>query len=131
MRLAAPQGSPMDTSLAGRTVLVLEDEPLIALNIVTAFEQAGAIVVPARTLAKARNIVEQGGLSAAVLDFGLGDGDAEQLCHRLSERAVPFVLHSGYSHPGAACSKGISIPKPASPVALIRAVAQLVPSQMH
>jgi DNA-binding NtrC family response regulator len=114
----------MDTSLTGHTVLILEDEPIVALDIVTAFEQAGATVVAARTLAKACSIVEQGGLSAAVLDFGLSDGDAEQLCHRLTERKVPFVLHSGYGHAGAACSNGISIPKPASPDALIRAVAQ-------
>jgi DNA-binding response OmpR family regulator len=121
----------MDTRLAGRTVLVLEDEPLIALDIMTAFEQAGATVVPARTLAKARNIVEQGVLSAAVLDFGLGDGDAEQLCRLLRERGIPCVLHSGYSHADVTCSKCISIPKPASPDALIRAVAQLVPSERH
>jgi CheY-like chemotaxis protein len=79
MRFAAPQGSPVDTSLTGRMVLIVEDHPLIALAIVTAFERAGAVTVTAHTLAEARNIVEQDGLSAAVLDFGLGDGDAEQL----------------------------------------------------
>jgi DNA-binding NtrC family response regulator len=118
----------MDTNLAGRTVLIVEDEPLVALDIVKAFERAGAIAVRARTVAQARNIVEQDGLSAAVLDFGLADGDAEQLCHCLSEREVPFVLHSGYSqsHTSAACRKGISIPKPASPDALISAVVKLL-----
>lgn len=126
VRLAAPKGSPMETSLAGRKVLIVEDEPLIALDIVTAFKHAGAVPVAARTLAEARNFVEQDGLSAAVLDFGLGDGDADQLCHRLTEREVPFVLHSGYGHADGACSKGISVPKPATPEALIRAVVKLL-----
>jgi DNA-binding response OmpR family regulator len=116
----------VDTSLAGCKVLIVEDEPLIALDIVTAFQQAGAAPIAAHTLAQARTVVEQDGLSAAVLDFGLGDGDADQLCHRLSEREIPFVLHSGYSHNSAACSKGISIPKPASPDALIRAIDELL-----
>jgi DNA-binding response OmpR family regulator len=114
----------MDASLTGRTVLIVEDEPLIALDIVEAFERAGAVALSARTIAQARNIVEQDGLSAAVLDFGLGDGDAEQLCHRLSDRDIPFVLHSGYSHASAVCSKSISIPKPASPDVLIRAIVK-------
>jgi DNA-binding response OmpR family regulator len=112
----------MGTSLAGRMILIVEDEPLIALGLLKAFESVGAIAIAARTVAEARSLVEQIGLSAAVLDFGLGDGNAEQLCHRLAERDIPFVLHSGYSHSGAACSKGISIPKPASHEELIRAV---------
>ncbi len=79
----------------------------------------------ARTLAEARGLVDQDGLSAAVLDFGLADGDDEQLCHRLAEREIPFVLHSGYGHP-VTCTKGLNIPKPASPDALIRAVLMLL-----
>ena len=31
------------TSLAGRSILIVEDEPLIALEIVTAFQNAGAV----------------------------------------------------------------------------------------
>ena len=131
MRLAAPKGSPVDTNLVGRTVLIVEDEPLIALEIVTAFKLAGADTVAVHTLTQARNIVEQDGVSAAVLDFGLGDGDANQLCHRLNERKIPFVLHSGYSQADTACSKGISIPKPASTDALIGAVVKLLHAVRH
>jgi len=112
----------MRTGLAGHTVLIVEDEPLIAIDIVQAFKQVGAVALLARALSEARKLVERSDLSAAVLDFGLGDGDAEQLCHRLTERHVPFVLHSGYSHHGEACGKGIRIPKPAGPEALVRAV---------
>jgi DNA-binding NtrC family response regulator len=112
----------MQTSLAGRTVLIVENEPLIAVDIAEAFERAGAIAVMARVLVEARKVVDQDNLSAAVLDFGLEDGNAEQLCHLLTERHTPFVLHSGYGHASEACGKGISIPKPARPDALIRAV---------
>jgi DNA-binding response OmpR family regulator len=121
----------METSLAGRKVLIVEDEPLIALDILTSFRAAGATAVAARSLAEAHRLVEQQDLSAAVLDFGLGDGDAEQLCHRLTERHVPFVLHSGYSHTSAACRKGVSVPKPASSDALIRAVIDVLQPGRH
>jgi DNA-binding response OmpR family regulator len=116
----------VDTNLVGRTVLIVEDEPLIALEIVAAFELAGANTVTAHTLAEGRNVVEKDVLSAAVLDFGLGDGDADQLCHRLNERQIPFVLHSGYSQADTACGKRVSIPKPASTDVLMRAVVKLL-----
>ena len=49
-------------TLAGRSVLIVEDEPLIALDISSAFEKAGAAVLQARTVADATKLVEQDGL---------------------------------------------------------------------
>jgi hypothetical protein len=46
------------TSLAGRSVLIVEDEPLIALDIMAAFEKAGDLALTARTLADAMRLVE-------------------------------------------------------------------------
>ena len=114
------------TSLAGRSILIVEDEPLIALDLVTAFQQAGAIVLAARSLADASRLVEHDGLSAAVVDFGLGDNDAGALCVRLEQRRIPFILHSGYSHHGPACRSGIVVPKPASPATLIETVVVML-----
>ena len=114
------------TSLGGCSVLIVEDEPLIALDIVEAFEKAGAVVFAARSLAEATPFVEHDGLSAAVIDFGLGDNDASGLCLRLEERRIPFILHSGYSRHGPACRSGIAIPKPASPAKLIETVVGLL-----
>jgi DNA-binding response OmpR family regulator len=49
-------------------ILVAEDEPLIALDITQAFEEAGARVIRARTLNDAVLGVENPALSAAILD---------------------------------------------------------------
>lgn len=116
----------MGTSLSGRIVLIVEDEPLIAIDIASAFERAGATALTARTLADAQSLAQGDGLAAAVVDFGLGDGDADELCARLGRRRIPFVLHSGYSHPGEACRLGVSIPKPSSPDCLVDAVGELL-----
>lgn len=110
------------TSLAGRSILIVEDEPLISMDIRVAFENVGAIVITAHTLAAAIGFVEQDGLSGAVLDFGLGDGDADALCGRLKQRAIPFILHSGYARASLACHGAIVIPKPAHPEALVGAL---------
>jgi len=112
------------TSLAGRSILVVEDEPLIALDIEQTFAKAGAIVLPPRTLGGAHHLVEQNSLSAAVLDIRLGDGDAETLCARLVLHDIPFIIHSGY--PQAAQPGAVVIPKPASHGALIHAIAGLL-----
>jgi hypothetical protein len=70
--------------------------------------------------------VEHDGLSAAVLDFGLRDGDTEVVCGRLTEREIPFVLYSGYRHTSEACRGGTVVPEPAPPAMLITAIAELL-----
>ena len=48
---------------------------------------------------------------------------------RLTERGIPFVLHSGYSHVHDACLAGIVIPKPADPTELVTTIARLLHSE--
>ena len=61
----------MNAILQGRSILIVEDEPLIAMEIVRAFESAGARVLKTSTLREALVVVEDDDLSAAVLDHGL------------------------------------------------------------
>ena len=112
--------------LIGCSVLVVEDEPLIALDIVEQLRQAGACVFTAHHLQDGLRLASHPDLSAAVVDFGLQDGDGALLCQRLQEHGIPFVLHSGYSHLPDACRAGVVIAKPASPTALVAAVARLL-----
>ena len=112
------------TSLAGHFILIVEDEPLIALDMRFAFEKAGASVVLVYSLPDAAHHVEQDGLSGAVLDYGLGSQDGDALCHHLRQRHIPFILHSGCEHTSNACHGAIVIPKPARPEVLIEALLQ-------
>ena len=113
-------------TLAGRCILVLEDEPLIALEIVACLREAGASVFSARCLRDALPLADHPDLTAAVLDFGLRDGDAGAVCERLSTRDIPFVLYSGYVHTHAACRKGTHLRKPASRDELLAALSHLI-----
>ena len=116
----------MDNILTGRSILIVEDEPLIAIDIANAFTQVGARAVTVRSLRDALTAVEDDALSAAVLDHALGDGDSSQLCARLKQRNIPFVLHSGYSQLDGACGHGLQVGKPASPQVLVSAVQELL-----
>src|SRR5690606_33618202 len=59
--------------LAGRRILVVEDEPLIAMEIEAQLAAAGCTVVgTAGTVEKARALIGAGGLDAALVDANLG-----------------------------------------------------------
>ena len=112
--------------LDGHAILVVEDEAIIAFDIASTFEAAGARVVIAGALGEARDLVEQADLSAAVIDFGLGHNDATAIVVRLKERGIPYILHSGYGNHGPACSGGIVVPKPAGAHRLLAVMVGLV-----
>lgn len=76
--------------------LVLEDEPLIAMDLTFAFEDAGHEAVTAVNNAEARAIIEDGGVVGAILDVSLGGGETcRETADRLLRSSIPFVLHTG------------------------------------
>ena len=114
------------SSLAGCSILICEDEPLIAIGIADAFTDAGARVVMARSLASALIAVENEVPSAVILDHALSDGESSQLCKRLKQRNIPYVVHSGYSNLIGAYGDAVHVPKPANPDVLVTAVLGLL-----
>ena len=112
--------------LKGREILVVEDQPIIAMEIVQAFRDAGATVTTTMTLKHALLLVEHDSLAAAILDHDLGDGDSDQLCARLKERNIPFVIYSGFTQIRGACKGAPHINKPASGHVLVTTVEGLL-----
>ena len=118
--------SMIPQTLSGRSILVVEDEPLIALDVAVEFESHGARVMQTHTLKEAEGLIEADGLSAAIVDYGLGDGDTSALCDRLTERGIPFVIYSGYSGLEGSCANGTVVQKPAPPSVLVATVKSLL-----
>ena len=78
------------------TYLVLEDEPLIAMDLEFAFEDVGHQAVVAVNNAEARQAMADHAIAGAILDVSLGDGETcEPTAKLLSENNIPFVLHTG------------------------------------
>ena len=89
----------MDKELAGKRLLVVEDEYVIASDLADTLEHAGAEVVgPAGTVASALKLVESEGgrLDGAVLDVNLRNERVFQVADALAARGVPFILTTGY-----------------------------------
>ena len=81
---------------AAPRVLVLDDEPMILIDIECALEDEGALFVGARTVREALNYVEQHVPDVAILDVNLGRGETcAPVAERLRELGVPFVLFTG------------------------------------
>ena len=82
----------------GRRVLVVEDEFLIALEIETVLQDAGAHVAVAPGVPQGKAFLDgPDAFDAAVLDVRLGDHDVFPLADLLAERGIPFLFHSGHA----------------------------------
>lgn len=113
-------------SLEGRSILIVEDEPLIVMDITQQFEATGAALTTTNTLKHALILVEHDGLSGAILDHALGDGNSSLLCQRLKERGIPFMIYSGYNTVEGPCKDALHISKPAADGALVAAMERLI-----
>ena len=110
--------------LDGKVILVVEDEPLVALDVVKALRAAGARVLCAGYLESGLCSTEHPELSAAVIDLHLDDGSGTIVCRRLRERGIPFVVHTGYP-PMLIAGEWPDVPvisKPARPDEIISAL---------
>jgi CheY-like chemotaxis protein len=86
-------------ALAGRRVLVVEDEFLTVDEIALAFARLGVgLIGPAQSLKRAMELLESGGhLDGAVLDINLRGGMVYPLADVLRKRGVPFIFATGYN----------------------------------
>jgi CheY-like chemotaxis protein len=89
----------LSDGVAGRRVLVVEDEYLLARKIAGELATLGVEAIgPVGTVKQALDLVEHSGhLDGAVLDIKLRDGVVYPVAEALRARGVPFVFTTGYS----------------------------------
>lgn len=120
--------------LKGFAILLVEDEPLIALDICMTLEDAGATVIgPCSSVAHALLLLEQGAdpseVRGAVLDVDLGNETSVPVALKLAEKGIPFVFHSGMDPAKAETLTVFDAPivnKPSTGATLISAIAAVV-----
>jgi CheY-like chemotaxis protein len=91
--------------LPGKKILVVEDEPLVALLVTGILEDAGCIVVgPAYDVRSALTLFAREIPDAAVLDINLGGNETSApVADALEGAGIPFIYATGY---GAAALRG-------------------------
>ena len=119
----------MDNLLAGRRVLVVEDEFFMAADLEDSLTRAGAEVVgPIPDLQAALAQVHMNSADLVVLDVSLrGDEKAYPIADALSERGIPFLFVSGYASRDlpSRYRKIRRLEKPFDMEALVKAVGEL------
>jgi len=92
--LAAPD---QRRTLQGKRILVIEDEPLVSMELESDLEAAGCEVIgPAATLAEAQTLVEGADYDAALLDVNLKGQPVDELANLLTKKNRPFAFVTGY-----------------------------------
>jgi DNA-binding response OmpR family regulator len=88
---------PSGAALAGRHVLVVEDEPLLAFDYQDELADRGALPRIALTLDEAVESLAGGLPDFAILDVNLGSELVWPVAETLTSGGVPFLLVSGYA----------------------------------
>jgi DNA-binding response OmpR family regulator len=113
-------------ALSARSILVVEEEPVVALQLEEHFRRAGAKVLAASTLMDTLHLAEHPAVSAAVLNLQLGSDSTRRVCGRLADLGVPFMIHTRYDA-SEASQKWPDVPivsKPADSHDILRTVVE-------
>jgi len=84
--------------IAGKRILVVEDEPLVALQLQADLESAGLHVVgPVGNLAQGMAAATSEDFDAALVDVSLGQETSAPIADQLLLRRIPFAFATGYA----------------------------------
>src|SRR5687768_16270008 len=83
--------------LAGKSILVVEDEMLVALEIERVLSAAGSKVLgPVASISEATTIIETQSVDLALLDINVRGEFIYPITKMLLERNIKFVFSTGY-----------------------------------
>jgi DNA-binding response OmpR family regulator len=82
--LTSPPSS--HAQLLANTILIVADEPLVALHLHSALREAGAGLIAATTADEALRLISRNNVSAAIVDVSLAGQDCYPVCKELTDR---------------------------------------------
>jgi PAS domain S-box-containing protein len=115
--------------LTGKRILVVEDEPLISMELSGILTDAGCEVVgPAGTLENASHLIETERFDAALLDVSLAGRMVDDLAVALTRQNHPFAFVTGYGREELppAFKEGLVVAKPFNDEQLLMTVRRLI-----
>lgn len=101
------------TPAAGKRILVLEDDVLLALEAAETLEEIGATVIgPAHRVESAMRMIDTDRPDAALLDVNIIGFTSAPVASRLLAENIPFVLATGYGGESGIAGSRATIDKP-------------------
>jgi CheY-like chemotaxis protein len=112
-------------ALLGARILIVEDEPLLRLNLEDMLTELGYVIAGSEgSVPKGLLLAQSEAIDVAVLDINVSGTRIDPVCHALKARNIPFVLTTGYDEDGL-IDQGLAsamIEKPFTQEALQRAL---------
>ncbi len=116
--------------MQGRTILVAEDNALIALDLADALEDQGALVIgPATRVKDGLDLLNENAVDAALLDVDLLDGLVTPIAEALLAENIPVIFCTGTQIPETLKANHPDLPvhyKPCPTDKLVRELADLL-----
>ncbi len=119
----------MPELLSGTSILVVEDEMMVLMNLEDVLREQGCTdIVAAATVDRAIALLGARSFDLAILDVNLDGKRSDGVAEALSNRGIPFVVSTGYGQPalGGSYSDRRVLMKPYRDEALVKAVVQLL-----
>ncbi|AWB06422.1 response regulator (plasmid) [Azospirillum humicireducens] len=90
-----------DANISDLTVLIVEDEPLIAMSLEDALLDRGVTCLgPAGSVTAALEMIAAGGFDIALLDVNLRGERVDAVADRLAAAGIPFIFTTGHGAEG-------------------------------
>jgi CheY-like chemotaxis protein len=111
-------------------ILIVEDEPFIALELQLSVEEAGGQVVgPVGSASAALTLLQSCVVAAAILDVHLSDRDVTPVAEALVALKIPMVFHTAESlppHIRLSCPDAIVYQKAVATEMLLKTLAEMI-----
>lgn len=115
-------------SVARSSILIVEDELLIAMDLEQMLADMGFIgIVSKPTCAEVETWLATNTPTFAILDIHLQEGSCEAVAEDLAKRGVPFIVSTGLEvgAENGIFAQGKRVPKPCTPVHLADALKDM------
>ncbi|MGI8944513.1 MAG: response regulator [Qipengyuania sp.] len=88
----------MNKLLSGRTILIVEDEIMVLLNMEAVIADLGCTsIITAASVDQALSLIDTHAFDIAVLDLNLDGEPSYPIADALAVLGVPFIFSTGYS----------------------------------
>jgi CheY-like chemotaxis protein len=118
----------MTHQLAGKRVLIVEDDDILAVTLAEELAAEGAKVIgPSATVVDALDVIAGTDLDGATVDINLRGKAAFPVADALADRHIPFVFVTGYLVAGHIPARHVHVrrfEKPISPSVICRALEE-------
>ena len=117
-----------DRPLAGRRVLIAEDNVILSMHVAEVLERAGAEVVgPYPFVVDVMAAVDRAPPDLAVLDHELMDDTSDRVANRLGELGVPYAYFTSHERSDVPCGDDVPVvSKPNAATELVGVVSRLL-----